>query len=156
MVDLDIVYADWTRTRTEPARELLMTEVLKIFRKMTRDDDATSAASLFVLQRLEGFKPVDESSFTRWIRSLGRTFRMKARDISIARDLHDEYDEQIHTVPDETFFDTSVLPTFEREVAELVLVGHTMAETAAILNLKPATLRKKLERRRHKIASSAD
>lgn len=106
---------------------------------------------IFVLEKLPGFKPVDEGAFSRWVNSVARMFRMTARDAQIAHGRHDEYDEAVHTQPDDEFMDMTRLPAFERQVAELVLKGHSMAETATILNATPVTFRKKLQRTRHKI-----
>lgn len=154
---LDALYSQWSNTRSESdLNELLAAvrkEAVSMCRTLQDAQDIAQNVLMAVLAKINSFTPVDDTAFTRWIRRMVRLERSGTRRNSYRHST--ESLDEIHDSPgdEHQFFDTSGLPAFERAVANGILAGFTLGEIAGRLDMKPATLRKKLERVRHKTPS---
>src|SRR5689334_267291 len=117
MADLDMLYSAWAASRTDASLNALMTAVRSQCGRLIQDDDAAQDAAIAVLQGLDAFKPVDPTSFSRWVRVISshRRLRLIPSDRQKSMEAFDE-----NTVsPDSShdFKDLSMLTPFQREVA---------------------------------------
>ena len=112
-------------------------------------EDIAQDVALIVFRKLGAFTPQSESSFSFWLSTIMRRERLSRYDdhphfSSAALPEHEqpEYDRYV---------DISCLPPFMKEAAAYFLLGHTIEETAALMNLKPGTLRKRLHAYRKQV-----
>jgi DNA-directed RNA polymerase specialized sigma24 family protein len=147
MAKLDELYRAWRQSGTDESLNSLIGSVRSLAYRIAYDDDAAQTASLVVLTKLNKFKPIDETAFTRWVNRVIRLERLTTARAQLRST--DEFDDQTFDRRSEiSFVDTSGLPDFERSVAESLLAGHSLKETATHLGMQPTALRKRLERYR--------
>jgi DNA-directed RNA polymerase specialized sigma24 family protein len=144
--NLDHVYQSWEVTHTAESLNDLIKAVRALAYQATRDDDIAQNVSIVVMTKLDAFHPVGAGAFKRWVSTIIRRTRLGARSTGLPTE---EYSDEIgYAVDDHVFFDTSMLPEPIRVVANSLLAGYSLVETAGRLGVKPATLRKRLERHR--------
>ncbi|SDE83273.1 RNA polymerase sigma factor [Terriglobus roseus] len=107
-------------------------------------EDIAQQVMLFVWENLPQFNPDGKpKAFERWCSTVIRRKRFEALE---ARLQHTSSEGMMETAieDDSVHIDISGLPEDIREVAQSFLDGYSIRETAARLNLKEGTLRKRL------------
>jgi len=152
---LDTLYLAWSLYPTDETLTDLLTGIRLRARRSGyefRDaaDDFAQNVCMTVWQNLSSFKQKMTDSFTRWVLVITKNEKLKR--YSGKRHISSEQMAE-QAVDDHDFIDVADLPTEIKEVAVSLLRGYSIKETAERMNLKPASLRKKLQRFRHKTPS---
>jgi DNA-directed RNA polymerase specialized sigma24 family protein len=145
---LDQLYdAYWNSPESNPSPDALITGVRQEAMKLTHDDDIAQDACIVVLNKLSTFVRNDATAFNRWVSTIIKRTRLNAKKPGVQTVEYNEasgYEAQDEHV----YVDTSSLPKSIKQIADSLLAGYSLLETALRLGVKPATLRKQLERHR--------
>lgn len=171
MVSARLLDRAYETYRADPAAELdpLLQAVLRKAQAVLQDDDQAQSFVIDIWDVLPSL--VIERSFESWLNIRLRWHRSKA--IAAANRSREEQAPMLHGEDDEPLTEGDVLDIlahraaprpdhepdldaiedpFLRDVAALLLEGHTQAETAQQLGINPSTLRKRLQRFRNSAA----
>lgn len=114
---------------------------------MTRDEDIAQDACIVVLNKLASFVRADATAFNRWVSTIIKRTRLNARKPGFPTVQYNDASE-FEAQDEHVYVDTSTLPESIKHIADSLLAGYSLLETAVRLGVKPATLRKRLERHR--------
>ena len=155
MNKLDQAYDEyWRSPRSRPDTGPLLRAVHTEAIHMAHDDDIAQEVSLRVHVQLDRFSRSDDTAFSRWVRSIIRRTKLELyRGSSDHTREHD--DNAIATDVDESYVDTSKLPSDIRQIAHMMLEGHSLTQIADQLNVTSAALRNKLSRYRKRALRNA-
>jgi DNA-directed RNA polymerase specialized sigma24 family protein len=146
--NLDALYQIyWDSPRSRPSPDGLIAGVRSYALKLTRDEDVAQNVSVIVLAKLESFRRVDSTAFSRWVKAIVRRTGLEAYRTS--SDHTREFDENACINSDDSgYVNTSELPETIRLVADKLLQGYSLTEIASQLSVTPAALRNRLSRYR--------
>jgi len=128
----------------------------RVFERTNRDhghsEDIAAQTMLYVWRHISKFDPT-RSSIANWVRlttdsMLNDWLQHRYRERELIAESIDPQDIDI-TDDSHVFNDTSSLPDDLRTIANSLLSGYSITDTATQMGVKPATLRKRLERARN-------
>jgi DNA-directed RNA polymerase specialized sigma24 family protein len=140
---LDQHFALWVTDGSETALNDLMRMVRQRAMSLTHDDDVAQEISLTILTKLDAFKPLDPSAFSRYVSSTIKKHRLTDNRKRIHESLDDGREE---SAPEQchSYISISTLNELQKQVATSILAGYSLKDIAGQMNLKESTLRKKL------------
>ena len=150
---LDSLYSAWNTNRDNDSLYDLIPAVrdhVKRYNCRLGDEaeDVAQDIAILVLGKLPEFKPATEASFSHWIAAI-----MRRKRLSGYRD-HKHISSEALPEPEpatEHYQDISELPPGIKEAASYILQGYSIEQSAALMKLKPGTLRKRLHAYRKKV-----
>ncbi len=142
--DLDAAFAIYSTDRDHLGN--LVTQVRAEALKITRDDDATQDVCIVVLESIACFVAKDDTSFSRWVRSIARHRRLRLIP-TLRSKLTDEFDEKEHAdLTEDDFADLEAAPSSIQHIAWHLLCGESIGDIAAHLNIASRSVQKKVRR----------
>jgi DNA-directed RNA polymerase specialized sigma24 family protein len=145
---LDTLYREyWDYPRSISPKDDLMAGVRSEALSMSEDHDVAQEVCLIVLEKIDLFVCSDASAFSRWVRSIVATSRARSA-VNVQRRRENEYSDDAEYVmlAPPPFRDLDKVSASLRETAKLLMHGHSVEETAAILGVKPESVTKKVRR----------
>jgi RNA polymerase sigma factor (sigma-70 family) len=150
-LSLDQLYRNWMRSFSSESFDVLIIEIRRLSARLSRSEDVAQIVCLHIIQNIGAFDAIEDNSFTKWVRAVIRRIRLDSYRKDRALIEMDEYvDEAFSPQDDHHFAYIEVLPPDIRQVAESLITGYSIRETAERLGFRPGTLRTRLLRFRQR------
>ena len=113
-----------------------------VLRFARHDEDLASDAMLKLIEAIPSYR--HERKFTQWVSTIVNRVRIDAA--RTRREFVELTDSTIPASNDPEFTNLSELPPLERQIAEFILQGYSLKESAERVGLKPDAARKRMRR----------
>jgi RNA polymerase sigma factor (sigma-70 family) len=149
--NLDQLYRSWRESFSNDSFNTLIMEIRKLSARISKSEDVAQIVCIHIIRNIGAFDALEQNSFTKWVRAVIRRISLEARRNDLKLTDMDEYvDESFAPQEDHHFTYIEDLPSDIRQVAESLISGYSIKETAERLEVRPGTLRTRLLRFRQR------